>query len=87
MEFAREVGASGLVAAVSYLVGRNKGKSHIEMKRAEADGSMTTAVIDTADPEIVRVAAESLDSSDAPDAQAILVYDAETESWKPAQRS
>jgi len=80
LEFTREVGAGLFVAAVCYLVGRRDGSSHIEMRRTEPDGTTTTAVLDTSDPEIVRVAAESFDSLDE-SSQEILIYDSQTDSW------
>lgn len=82
VEFTREVGAEALVAAIAYLVGRRRGLSHIEMKRVEPSGVITTAVLDTDDPEIVRAAAESLDAEDAPPSPVVLVYDDQTNSWR-----
>jgi hypothetical protein len=86
IEFSREVGAGLLVAGVGYLVGRHSGQSHIEMRRAEPDGTTTTAVLDTSDPDVVRAAAQSLDSREAPPAPALLVYNEKTESWEPESR-
>jgi hypothetical protein len=81
IEFSREVGASLLAAGIGFLVGRRKGSSHIEFRRAEPDGTITTAILDTSDPEIVRAAAASLDSLEAPSISAIFAYSEEMGKW------
>jgi hypothetical protein len=81
VEFSREVGASLLAAGIGFLVGRRKGSSHVEFRRIEPDGTVTTAVLDTSDPEIVRAAAQSLDSIEAPPISAIFTYSDETGDW------
>jgi hypothetical protein len=86
LEFSREVGASLLAAGIGFLVGRRKGSSHVEFRRTEPDGTVTTAVLDTSDPEIVRAAAQSLDSLQAPSIPEILIYSNETGHWEPAAR-
>jgi len=82
LEFSREVGAGLLVAAISFLVGRRGGMSHVEMRRVEPDGTTTTAVLDTNNPEIVRAAAQSLDSFPPQSLPTLLVYNEETELWE-----
>lgn len=85
LEFTREVGAGLLVGAVCYLVGRRDGDSHVEIRRTEANGTTTTAVLDTSDPEIVRAALESLDSLDV-SPQVILIYNGATGVWEEEGR-
>jgi hypothetical protein len=86
LEFSREVGASLLAAGIGFLVGRHKGSSHVEFRRTEPDGTVTTAVLDTSDPEIVRAATQSLDSLQAPSIPEILIYSNKTGHWEPAAR-
>lgn len=83
IEFSREVAASLLAGGIGFLVGRRKASSHVEFRRIEADGTVTTAVLDTSDPEIVHAAAQSLDSLEAPVAAALFVYSDEKEEWEP----
>lgn len=80
IEFGREVAATLFAGGLMYLVGRHQGSSHIEFRREESDGSVTTAVIDTDDPEIVRAAAESLDQADR--SESPLVFNPETLLWE-----
>ena len=82
LEFSREVGAGLLVSAIGFLVGRRSGVSHIEMRRKEPDGTITTAILDTNNPEIVRAAAESLDSRGPGPVHRLLVYNEETGAWE-----
>jgi hypothetical protein len=81
IEFSREVGASLLAAGIGFLVGRRKNSSHVEFRRTEPDGTVTTAVLDTSDPEIIRAAAESLESLEAPSVSATFIYSHETGNW------
>jgi hypothetical protein len=87
LEFSREVGAGLLVSAICFLVGRRSGVSHVEMRRIEPDGTITTAVLDTDNPEIVRAAAQSLDSHDPRSLSALLIYNEETDSWEAEART
>jgi hypothetical protein len=82
IEFSREVGASLLAAGIGFLVGRRKGTSHIELRRTEPGGTVTTAVLDTSNPAIVHAAARSLDSLEAPSVSAIFSYSDETGDWE-----
>jgi hypothetical protein len=81
IEFSREVAASLLAGGIGFLVGRRKASSHVEFRRVGPDGTVTTAVLDTSDPEIVYAAAQSLDSLEAPAASALFVYSDEKEDW------
>jgi hypothetical protein len=80
IEFGREVGAALLSGGVMYLVGRHQGTSHVEFRSEESDGSVTTAVLDTADPEIVRAAAQKLDQTDQ--VETPLVFNPKTHRWE-----
>jgi hypothetical protein len=80
IEFGREAAAALFAGGIMYLVGRHQGSSHVEFRREEPDGSVTTAVLDTSDPEIVRAAAEKLDQVDR--SETPLVFNPKTLRWE-----
>jgi hypothetical protein len=80
IEFGREAVAALFAGGIMYLVGSHQGSSHVEFRREEPDGLVTTAVLDTADPEIVRAAAERLDQVDR--SETPLVFNPDTLRWE-----
>jgi hypothetical protein len=72
-----------LYDALKGLIRRRGAPTVIEFRRHRADGTVTNAIVATEDPEVVRVALETLDEQqDDP----ILQFDAERGLWLPRHR-
>lgn len=84
MAIAADLAAGGLINALMALVGSRQGPSVIEFKLEQPDGGTKTALVETDDPDMVRVAAEGLTQIDST-SQSVLVLDVDGMTWRPSR--
>jgi hypothetical protein len=76
--FVVNIASSGIYDALKSLITRRSEPSVVEIREHRADGSYSTAVITTADPEVLRMALETLSTAPAGDVKR---FDPNSDHW------